>query len=133
MEAPAFVDNPVASPPHAHLHRPQLQGEPRELGGKHRRGGYRDPESQAFIESSFGKLKEREVWLNEYEILDDARQGIGRYVDRYHHWPPLGPQLPDARKRSPGPRRINPNYENTRPSLSTPAGSTSHGRKGSSA
>jgi putative transposase len=58
-----------------------------ELGIKHRRGGYRDPESQAFIESWFGKLKEREVWLNEYETLDDARQGISGYVDRYHHRP----------------------------------------------
>ena len=58
-----------------------------ELGISHRRGGYRDPESQAFIESWFGKLKEREVWLNEYETLDDARQGIGGYVDRYHHRP----------------------------------------------
>ena len=58
-----------------------------ELGIKHRRGGYRDPESQAFIESWFGKLKEREVWLNEYETLDDARHGIGGYVDRYHHRP----------------------------------------------
>jgi len=58
-----------------------------ELGVKHRRGGYRDPESQAFIESWFGKLKEREVWLNEYETLDDARRGIGGYVDRYHHRP----------------------------------------------
>jgi putative transposase len=58
-----------------------------ELGVRHRRGGYRDPESQAFIESWFGKLKEREVWLNEYETLDDARQGIGGYVDRYHHRP----------------------------------------------
>jgi putative transposase len=58
-----------------------------ELGIKHRRGGYRDPESQAFIESWFGKLKEREVWLNEYETLDDARRGIGRYVDRYHNRP----------------------------------------------
>jgi putative transposase len=48
-----------------------------ELGIRHRRGGYRDPESQAFIESWFGKLKEREVWLNEYETLDDARRGIG--------------------------------------------------------
>ena len=38
-----------------------------ELGIRHRRGGYRDPESQAFIESWFGKLKERQVWLNEYE------------------------------------------------------------------
>src|SRR5215208_3071255 len=58
-----------------------------ELGIRHRRGGYRDPESQAFIESWFGKLKEREVWLNEYETLDDARHGIGGYVDRYHHRP----------------------------------------------
>ncbi len=58
-----------------------------ELGVKHRRGGYRDPESQAFIESWFGKLKEREVWLNEYETLDDARRGIGGYADRYHHRP----------------------------------------------
>src|SRR5690349_15104891 len=29
------------------------------LGVAHRRGGYRDPESQAFIESWFSKLKER--------------------------------------------------------------------------
>jgi putative transposase len=58
-----------------------------ELGIRHRRGGYRDPESQAFIESWFEKLKEREVWLNEYETLDDARRGIGGHVDRYHHRP----------------------------------------------
>jgi len=61
-----------------------------ELGIRHRRGGYRDPESQAFIESWFGKLKEREVWLNEYETLEDARRGIGGYVDRYHHRPHSG-------------------------------------------
>jgi len=61
-----------------------------ELGIRHRRGGYRDPESQAFIESWFGKLKEREVWLNEYETLDQARSGIGGYVDRYHHRPHSG-------------------------------------------
>jgi putative transposase len=61
-----------------------------ELGIKHRRGGYRDPESQAFIESWFGKLKQREVWLNQYETLDDARRGIGGYVDRYHHRPHSG-------------------------------------------
>jgi len=59
-------------------------------GIRHRRGGYRDPESQAFIESWFGKLKEREVWLNEYETLDDARAGVGRYVERYHHRPHSG-------------------------------------------
>lgn len=61
-----------------------------EQGIRHRRGGYRDPESQAFIESWFGKLKEREVWLNEYETLDDARRGIAGYVERYHHRPHSG-------------------------------------------
>jgi hypothetical protein len=49
-----------------------------EFGLTHRRGGCRDPESQAFIESWFGKLKEREVWLNEYETLDDVRRGDRR-------------------------------------------------------
>ena len=58
-----------------------------ELGITHRRGGYRDPESQAFIESWFSKLKEREVWRDDYETLDDARGGIARYVTRYHHRP----------------------------------------------
>jgi putative transposase len=73
-----------------------------ELGIKHRRGGYRDPESQAFIESWFGKLKEREVWLNEYETLDDARRGIGGYVDRYHHRPhsALNYRTPDEVRRT---------------------------------
>ena len=59
-------------------------------GVRHRRGGYRDPESQAFIESWFGKLKEREVWLNEYETLDDARRALGAYIERYHHRPQSG-------------------------------------------
>jgi putative transposase len=73
-----------------------------ELGIRHRRGGYRDPESQAFIESWFGKLKEREVWLNEYETLDDARRGIGGYVDHYHHRPHsgLGYRTPDEVRRT---------------------------------
>jgi putative transposase len=62
----------------------------RELGITHRRGGYRDPESQAFIESWFGKLKEREVWRNQYETLDDATDGVRGYIDRYHHRPHSG-------------------------------------------
>jgi putative transposase len=57
------------------------------LGIAHRRGGYRDPESQAFIESWFGKLKERCVWREEFETLDQARQAIGDYVDGYHDRP----------------------------------------------
>ena len=59
----------------------------RELGITHRRGGYRDPESQAFIESWFGKLKEREVWRNEYETLTQAVDAVTRYIEAYHHRP----------------------------------------------
>jgi putative transposase len=58
-----------------------------EHGITHRRGGYRDPESQAFIESRFSKLKQRCVWREEFETLDEARYKIGAYVDRYHHRP----------------------------------------------
>jgi putative transposase len=57
------------------------------LGITHRRGGYRDPESQAFIESWFGKLKERCVWREEFETLDQAREVIGAHVTHYHHRP----------------------------------------------
>ena len=60
------------------------------LGLAHRRGGYRDPESQAFIESWFSKLKERCVWLHEFETLDQAREVIGAYIDSYHHRPHSG-------------------------------------------
>jgi len=57
------------------------------LGIAHRRGGYRDPESQAFIESWFGKLKERCVWREQFETLEQARQAIGAYVTNYHQRP----------------------------------------------
>ena len=57
------------------------------LGIAHRRGGYRDPESQAFIESWFGKLKERCIWREEFETIDDASEVIGTYVEHYHDRP----------------------------------------------
>ena len=60
------------------------------LGIAHRRGGYRDPESQAFIESWFAKLKERCVWLHEFETLDQAREVIAAYIESYHHRPHSG-------------------------------------------
>lgn len=56
----------------------------------HRRGGYRDPESQAFIESWFGKLKQRCVWREEFETIDEAREKIGAYITSYHHRPHSG-------------------------------------------
>src|SRR5215213_3766389 len=61
-----------------------------ERGLAHRRGGYRDPESQAFIESWFGKIKQRLVWRSEFETLDQAREEIAGYIDAYHHRPHSG-------------------------------------------
>jgi putative transposase len=61
-----------------------------ELGITHRRGGYRDPESQAFIESWFSKLKLRCVWREEFETLDEARRKINAYINSYHHRPHSG-------------------------------------------
>jgi putative transposase len=57
------------------------------LGVRHRRGGYRDPESQAFIESWFRYLKERCVWRHEFETLDQAREVIAAYIAHYHDRP----------------------------------------------
>src|SRR5664280_609624 len=57
------------------------------LGIRHRRGGYRDPESQAFIESWFRYLKERCVWRQEFESLEQAREVIGTYIEHYHDRP----------------------------------------------
>jgi transposase InsO family protein len=62
----------------------------KDLGVDHRRGGYRDPESQAFIESWFSKLKERLVWRSEFETLEEARAAIAAYVETYHHRPHSG-------------------------------------------
>ena len=98
-----------------------------ELGIRHRRGGYRDPESQAFIESWFGKLKEREVWLNEYETLDDARRGIGGYVDRYHHRPHSGLNYRTPARGAPDLGGSTGLQKTSGLNLSTPAGSTSRG------
>jgi Integrase core domain len=45
---------------------------------------------QAFIESWFAKLKERCVWLHEFETLDEAREVTTDHVNRYHHRPQSG-------------------------------------------
>jgi putative transposase len=55
------------------------------LGVARRRGGYRDPESQAFIESWFRYPKERCVWRHEFETLERAREVIAAYIDHYHN------------------------------------------------
>lgn len=59
-------------------------------GITHRRGGYRDPESQAFIESWFGQFKKRCAWRAEWETIDHARAQIADYIQTYHHRPHSG-------------------------------------------
>jgi putative transposase len=56
-------------------------------GITHRRGGYRDPESQAFIESWFGQFKKRLAWRCQWESLDQARREISDYIHAYQHRP----------------------------------------------
>lgn len=56
-------------------------------GVAHRRGGYRDPESQAFIESWFGQFKKRCAWRAEWETIAQTRTEIAAYIDTYHHRP----------------------------------------------
>jgi putative transposase len=56
-------------------------------GITHRRGGDRDPESQAFIESWFDQFKKRLAWRSQWESLDQARKEISGYVDGYQHRP----------------------------------------------
>ena len=75
------------------------------LGITHRRGGYRDPESQAFIESWFRYLKERCVWRNEFETLDQAREVIANYINHYH-------DRPHSRLNYRTPREVRATWDN---------------------
>ena len=40
--------------------------------------------------SGIGKLKQRCVWREELETIDEARAKIGAYVEAYHHRPHSG-------------------------------------------
>lgn len=59
-------------------------------GVGHRRGGYRDPESQAFIESWFGQFKKRCAWRSEWETIEQARKEVADYIGHYHARPHSG-------------------------------------------
>jgi hypothetical protein len=100
-----------------------------EHGIAPRRGGDRDPESQAFIESWFAS-KQRCIWREEFEILDEARHVIGNYVERYHHRPPPGPSPTAPRPTSPIPGRINKTSQSQRHNRQTAAGSTPQAKNG---
>jgi transposase InsO family protein len=106
----------------------RFRGRLTELGIRHRRGGYRDPESHAFIESWFGKAQGTGGVA---ERVRDPRRRPPRDRPLRRALPPPAPlaaRLPDTPRGCAGPGRICRDYKNTRPSLSTPTGSTSHGR-----
>jgi transposase InsO family protein len=75
----------VATPPQ------RLRGAPPAACLARRRARHAcHPAHQAFIESWFGKLKERCVWLHEFETLDEATEVIGAHIDGYHQRPHSG-------------------------------------------
>jgi putative transposase len=57
----------------------------KDLGITFTRTGYDTPEENAYIESFFGKLKEEEVWLKEYESISDAEQSIRDWIYKYNY------------------------------------------------
>jgi hypothetical protein len=60
---------------------------PREKTPEQAGWPYRDPESQAFIESWFGQFKKRLAWRSEWESLDKARKEISNSIDGYQQRP----------------------------------------------
>jgi putative transposase len=81
----------------------------------HRRGGYRDPESQAFIEAWFRYLKERCIWRHEFETLDQAREVIAAYIERYHDRPTAG-------STTEHPREVRQTWDDATGALQKPSG-----------
>ena len=96
------------------------------LGLTHRRGGYRDPESQAFIESWFRYLKERCIWRHEFETLQQAREVIAAYIDHYTTGPTAGSTTAHHAKSAKLGTTHKTHYKTWRPNLSTPTGSAPH-------
>jgi putative transposase len=55
------------------------------LGITHRRTAYHHPEGNSYIEGFHRSLKEEEVGLAEYRKLEEAREGIARYLREYNY------------------------------------------------
>jgi putative transposase len=58
------------------------------LGVIHRRTAYHHPEGNSYIERFHRSLKEEEVWTAEYRSLQEARDGIARWIEEYNHHRP---------------------------------------------
>ena len=56
-----------------------------QFGITHRRTAYNHPEGNSYIERFHRSLKEEEVWLNEYQTFDQAKQSIATWIEEYNH------------------------------------------------
>lgn len=63
----------------------KFQSAVKSFGITFTRTGYNTPEENAYIESFFGKLKEEEVWLQEYESVYGAERSIAEWIHKYNH------------------------------------------------
>ena len=86
----------------------------------HRRGGYRDPESQAFIESWFGQFKKRCAWRSEWESHRAGEKGDRRTTSTATTTGRTPASATAPRPRSPTPGKIPRHYTPQRPDPSTP-------------
>ena len=55
------------------------------LGITHRRTAYHHPEGNSYIERFHRSLKEEEVWVHEYQSMEEARTSIGNWIAEYNH------------------------------------------------
>jgi putative transposase len=55
------------------------------LGIEHRRTAYNHPEGNSYIERFHRSLKEEEVWINEYQNFNQAKQSIALWIEEYNH------------------------------------------------
>lgn len=63
----------------------RFQSAVKAFGFTFTRTGYDSPQENAFIESFFGKLKEEEVWIKEYDSIFSAEQSIAEWICKYNH------------------------------------------------
>ena len=108
------------------LHRPPLPGDARQARHPPLPRWLPRPRVAGLHRELVRETQGEEVWLNEYDTLDDARGWIGGYVDRYLLRPHsgLGYRTPtEVRDTWEDGQRL----QKVAPSLSTPEGSRSTG------
>lgn len=63
----------------------KFQSAVKAFGFAFTRTAYDTPQDNAYIESFFGKFKEEEVWLKEYESVFEAERSIAEWIYKYNH------------------------------------------------